>query len=496
MELFFSLVVFIGVIKGENMKNIIHSPNFSKTIKQEVIKKDIINKPQRCDKIKFVEIENNKKTILALLKAEKEKSTPRTTTMTIKGNLKTLYVIKLNLKNAYLNHDNNRISTQLDDMGQDANEIRSNPNSSISQDKIAQLLSETPEFSKLMEEIEDDGQQEPGLITNDGKLVNGNTRYVALKKLKENGRDFGGIDVAVLEEGTDLDDIMQYELALQFRTYTLQKYSYVNQLRTYEKYLKMNDNSYKDLASKIGWKRNGEKKVKQCMRILDLINEARKKSNFKLKYAQFDNNEEALKNLDETYNSIKVNFGEAQANEVKNLRLLAILQGVNKDGVRAIDQDFLEQLTDRAENNNNLKDFFNKYTEKKIIDSDLADDDDDDDSETILNTHKLLDDFLEDDNNIHEGLISNQINDSYAELKEEIENESDRQISLSRLEQRRRGLHDALKNAQKDLSDIRKALHDRIGMQGFDKNAFEIALKNVRKEIERLDKEFKEQKEE
>ena len=33
-------------------------------------------------------------------------------------------------------------------------------------------------------------------------------------------------------------------------------------------------------------------------------------------------------------------------------------------------------------------------------------------------------------------------------------------------------------------------------MQGFDKNAFEIALKNVRKEIERLDKEFKEQKEE
>ena len=111
-----------------------------------------------------------------------------------------------------------------------------------------------------MEEIKDDGQQEPGLITNDGKLVNGNTRYVALKKLKENGRDFGGIDVAVLEEGTDLDDIMQYELALQFRTYTLQKYSYVNQLRTYEKYLNTNDNSYKDLASKIGWKRNGEKK--------------------------------------------------------------------------------------------------------------------------------------------------------------------------------------------------------------------------------------------
>ena len=36
-----------------------------------------------------------------------------------------------------------------------------------------------------------------------------------------------------------------------------------------------------------------------------------------------------------------------------------------------------------------------------------------------------------------EGLISNQINDSYAELKGEIENESDRKINLTRQAEKR-----------------------------------------------------------
>ena len=63
-------------------------------------------------------------------------------------------------------------------------------------------------------ELEEQGQIDPGLITRDGLLVNGNTRAAALLQLSHIERA-KGIKVAVLPPGIGEDDILDLELNLQ-----------------------------------------------------------------------------------------------------------------------------------------------------------------------------------------------------------------------------------------------------------------------------------------
>lgn len=82
-----------------------------------------------------------------------------------------------------------------------------------------------PAFDKLKDDLAKHGQDEPGLMTRAGLLINGNTRRAALKALgKEN------IRVGVLPTDTSRADLDALELTLQLRKTYKRDYSFVNEL--------------------------------------------------------------------------------------------------------------------------------------------------------------------------------------------------------------------------------------------------------------------------
>ena len=264
----------------------------------------------------------------------------RTLTITFRGKLHPLPVITVPLKILLFNHNNNRLSAQLSSH-HEKDVINKNPTSAESQNTLKGLLSETERFKELKLQLKDLGQQEPGLITRYGMLINGNTRLAALLELEEEGHA-KGIDVAVLPESVTDGDLLDIEMTLQMTNLVHQDYSFTNELLLMKRY-KDADHSYKDLAKKMGWQRRGEKKAKQFLRILKVIEEVRMESKPVLPYSVFDSRRQMLLDLDDKYTSI-ADSGDIQGAEaLKWSRLTAMFLGINKDQVRAVDEDFFQE---------------------------------------------------------------------------------------------------------------------------------------------------------
>ena len=270
----------------------------------------------------------------------KSQGSKRTLTIMFRGKLTSLPVITVPLKILLLNHNNNRLSAQLDSHpGKDA--VNKNPTSAESQSALRKLLSETDEFKDLKLQLKNLGQQEPGLVTRYGMLINGNTRLSALLELEEEG-NAKGIDVAVLPESVTDGDLLDIEMTLQMTSLVHQDYSFTNELLLMKRY-KDAGHSHKDLAKKMGWQRRGEKKAIQFLRILKVIEEVRAQSNSPLPYSVFDSKKQMLLDLDDKYASLDDSGDYQGAEALKWSRLTAMFLGINKDQVRAIDEDFFQE---------------------------------------------------------------------------------------------------------------------------------------------------------
>lgn len=137
----------------------------------------------------------------------------------------------------YYNPETHRIRAQRSlDAKRDAL-IEGSPWSQESQDYLHQLLVGSPsdpkrldpEFSNLKDDLRENGQRDPGVITPTGILVNGNTRRAALKEL---GNSY--IRVGVLPDDWGWHDVQSVELALQLRKEFRRDYSFINRLLAVE----------------------------------------------------------------------------------------------------------------------------------------------------------------------------------------------------------------------------------------------------------------------
>lgn len=285
-----------------------------------------------------------KKAIEAALDLYKATKNKRTYNIEYRNQKLDLEVVVIPPQVALLNHDNNRLMAQLLDHP-DKDPVQRNPTSPAAQSVISSLLASTSDYVQLRDQLKQLGQKEPGLITRDGLLINGNTRAVALRDLNVNG-----MLVAVLPEGVLASDIINLEVDLQMVTLTHQDYTFTNQLLLLDR-LKSTYSNPADLAKRMSWLRNGTKKVEQHSRILSIINEVRALRSVKLPYSFFDSKAEHLKNLDDDYQRLVALGDLSSAEEMKWTRLSAILLGVAKDQVREIDEDFIqEEVVKRLDN--------------------------------------------------------------------------------------------------------------------------------------------------
>ncbi|PTL60061.1 ParB N-terminal domain-containing protein [Paraconexibacter algicola] len=262
---------------------------------------------------------------------------------------RTLSVIKLPVNALYFNPDTHRIRAQRTLDPEKDRQLSEDKYSAEAQAYLRDLLRGDPSdpskvdpaFEKLKDDLREHGQNDPGIVTRDGVLINGNTRCAALREL---GVDH--IRVGVLPTDTNLDDINAVELTLQLRKDHRRDYSFMNLLLAI------------DERVKAGWTtkriqrefRFTAKTVDRNRWILSQVRELIERSTVThadgsttaLRLVDFETDQGKLEELHRAYTVLKAASPD-QAEQLREQRLLAIAMDHSKTDVRFIEPDFIER---------------------------------------------------------------------------------------------------------------------------------------------------------
>jgi hypothetical protein len=426
---------------------------------------------------------------------EQKKKNPQTTELyTVKGERVSLPVINLNLDLLMLNPDNHRLTAQFGEKD-NYKELNSNPRSNETQGVLSKLLSETDEFGRLKGQLEQLGQRDPGLVTRDGLLVNGNTRYVALKQLRDSGKNNKGMDVAVLPPEISDSDIISIEMELQMLKLVEQKYTFTNELLFLQNFREMGKSDNQIILS-MGWRKGkpGQRKVEQHFRILDIIQEVRQIK--KVPYYHFDTKKTHLFDLDGDLQILKEEADMESYHKLKYLRLLAMFWPISKDQVRAISSDHSKHgsLIDDLYNNFSDESDEKNYLKKYLMSTD-ADNENlaliSDDVDSGIDTRKLLEDYL-----LQEDILdtNGKVNiDQEGVFAKIISNVSEATNSIIRQQVRKskgQELSITMRAIREDIAQINEIIAERIDLDTFKEGDFLYELNKAKKELENLNHKY------
>ncbi|TKA00174.1 ParB N-terminal domain-containing protein [Actinacidiphila oryziradicis] len=271
-----------------------------------------------------------------------------TLTIEWRGQPKHVEVIDMPVDVLYYNPGTHRIRAQRShDPAQDGL-LDENPWSPESQDYLHHLLKalpadpskQDPAFDELLVSLREFKQSDPGLITRDGILVNGNTRRAALKELGT-----ANVRVAVLPESCTWDDISTVELSLQLRKDHRRDYSYINRLLAIEEQ-QATGKLLADIARDF---RTRPATCEQDLWILtclrDLVERSRD-GEVQLRLMDFEQHQEKLKELHRAYTKESL-VSKENADVLKESRLAAIVLDFSKTDVRNIDETFKSRYLDQ-----------------------------------------------------------------------------------------------------------------------------------------------------
>ncbi|MEV0148620.1 MULTISPECIES: ParB/RepB/Spo0J family partition protein [unclassified Nonomuraea] len=259
-----------------------------------------------------------------------------------RGEQKHLYVISMPVDMLYYNPDTHRIRAQMT-LNPERNRIlEEEPWSEEGQAYLHDLLRQKasdpnqtdPDYTALMNELDDFGQREPGIISPDGIIVDGNTRCAAL-------RDLGvkDIRVGVLPADTSRRDINAVELALQLRKDRRRDYSYINRLIAVEEEL-ASGRREEDVARDFNIK---AKTLRQDRWVYQMIKEAidrsRTSSGAQLRLVDFEEHQEKLRELQRDF-AKKAETDPEAAEQLKESRLAMVVLNYPKTSLRLAEADF------------------------------------------------------------------------------------------------------------------------------------------------------------
>ncbi|MGW8728339.1 transcriptional regulator [Streptomyces sp. NPDC055808] len=257
-------------------------------------------------------------------------------------------VIDMPVASLYYNPGTHRVRAQRSfDPARDR-QLDADPWSPVSQEYLHYLLKalpadparEDPDYLTLRESLESFKQTDPGLITRDGVLVNGNTRRAALAEL-----GVANIRVGVLPESCTWADVDAVELSLQLRRDHRREYSYVNRLLAIEEQFSLGRNPT-DIAREFRIRTatcEQDLWILTCLR--DLIERSRD-GEAVLRLLDFEDQQEKLRELHRRYVKESA-VSRDNADLLKETRLAAILLGFSKTDVRLIEPDFNARYLDK-----------------------------------------------------------------------------------------------------------------------------------------------------
>jgi hypothetical protein len=355
--------------------------------------------------------------------------------------------------------------------------VKSDPSSPEAQQILSSLLAGTEKFEALKQQILDFKQQEPGIISRDGLLVNGNTRLTAIREL-----GLPGFDAAVLPEDATDEDFFAIEMGLQLRKLVHQDYTFTNELLLVDSYLARTQNEDATIAA-MQWKRDGKKKLRLFQGYLQLIEEIRS-LNPRLTYGFFDNKRELIKDLHQTYLAT-LEHSPQSAETLKMTRIMGLFLGLNKDEIREMDEYFVEEtVLDDLEGGDleaELSGFKASAQEVDVLDELL-----DERQETQIDLRRLATDIaakvIDEDGAVNDGLIDR----NYKKLHSKVRT-SARQIREDRIfSEMRAEPIEYLQDVTKRVQDLADRIPTLFKDTEFDASKFQYQAKKTEKAISAL----------
>ncbi|GGM90933.1 hypothetical protein GCM10011578_008490 [Streptomyces fuscichromogenes] len=254
-------------------------------------------------------------------------------------------VIDLPLNSLYFNPGTHRIRAQRSHDPVRDEGLDKDPWSTESQDYLGFLLQASPadpslrdpDFDALLDSLKQFGQNDPGLVTHHGILVNGNTRACALRKL-----GVQSMRVGVLPESFTWADVNAVELSLQLRKDHRRDYTFINRALALEEQAALGRTPEQIAkAFRIQVKTyHQERWILTTIR--ELIDRSASGGGSKLRLVDWEGAQERLKELHRLYMKLE-SVDRDQAEVLKEWRLAAILLDFSKTDVRHIDEDFLKE---------------------------------------------------------------------------------------------------------------------------------------------------------
>ncbi|MFI5812804.1 ParB N-terminal domain-containing protein [Streptomyces sp. NPDC051643] len=273
---------------------------------------------------------------------------PETLRVEFRGRPIHVEVIDMPVDQLSYNPATHRISAQRAYDPVQEEELTKDPWSDAGQSYLHHLLTATPsdphqrdpDFDKLKESLREHRQNEPGLISREGVLVNGNTRRAALKEL-----GVQSIRVGVLPASCTWDDIRSVELSLQLRPDRRREYSYINQLMAIEEQIRLG----LPLAAIAKLFHTSTPALDRDTWVLGQLRDLVKRSEhgrIKLRLMDFEDAKESFAELYRTYIKEKAK-DKQKADTLLEYRLAAIALDFAKTDIRSIRTDFREKHLER-----------------------------------------------------------------------------------------------------------------------------------------------------
>lgn len=283
----------------------------------------------------------------------RDKGSTRTETIEYRGAQRSFEVITVNPEIPLLNPNNSRLRAQLA-THPSGHIVKADPYTADAQGVIQELLAQTEKFDELRQQLRDFGQQDAGIISVDGLLVNGNTRLAAIR-----AQGIKGFDVAVLPLDATDEDFFEIEMSLQLRKLVHQDYTFTNRLLLVDSHLKRTKNKEATIQA-MQWKRDGKRRLDEHQGYLQLVEEIRE-LNPNISYSFFDSKEELIKNLYSRYSHVS-KTSPTEAENLKWTRIQALLLGLNKDEIREINENFvIEEILPTLDKDEEITEFFEKF---------------------------------------------------------------------------------------------------------------------------------------
>ena len=259
-----------------------------------------------------------------------------------RGEQRHLYVISMPVEMLYFNPDTHRIRAQRTLDPERNKAIEDDPWGQEAQTYLHDLLKQRPanpdqtdpDFIALMDELDDAGQREPGIVSPHGILVDGNTRAAALKDL-----GVANIKVGVLPDDTSRQDINDVELSLQLRKDRRRDYSYINRLIAIDEELGRG-RSEADVAKDFNIKLATLQRDRWVYKlILEAIDRSKTEEGASLRLIDFEQHQEKLRELHRDFTKLAATDTDA-ANTLLQSRLAMVLLDYPKTSLRLAEHDF------------------------------------------------------------------------------------------------------------------------------------------------------------